>query len=93
MIFFLKFSKIILYQDLQLYQMKNDFNNSLLGVIQTYISNLHYHNSNNIIKHYLNIVVYHIFRNFRIHMHYKLYHNLVYHNFTITLQKIRKKNQ
>jgi hypothetical protein len=25
--------------------MKNDFDNSLLGVIQTNISNLHYHNS------------------------------------------------
>jgi hypothetical protein len=30
--------------------MKNDFDISLLLVIQTYISNLHYHNSNNIIK-------------------------------------------
>jgi hypothetical protein len=30
--------------------MKNDLDSSLLGVIQTYISNLHYHNSNNIIK-------------------------------------------
>jgi hypothetical protein len=103
--------------------MTNDFNTSLLGVIQTYISNLHYHNSNNIIKcsngstnwhgniiwvhklviklsndsgnsgtyvvskwihvslsfmkHYLNIEVYHTFRNFWIHMHFKLYHNLM----------------
>jgi hypothetical protein len=30
--------------------MKNDFDSSLLGVIQTYFSNLHYHNSNNIPK-------------------------------------------
>jgi hypothetical protein len=30
--------------------MKNDLDNILLGVIQTYISNLHYHNLNNIIK-------------------------------------------
>jgi hypothetical protein len=30
--------------------MKNYFDSSLLGVIQTYISNLHYHNSNNTIK-------------------------------------------
>jgi hypothetical protein len=30
--------------------MKNDFDIILLLVIQTYISNLHYYNSNNIIK-------------------------------------------
>jgi hypothetical protein len=112
--------------------MKNDFDRSLLGVDQTYISNLRYHNSNNIIKcsngstnlcgniiwvhklviklsndfgnsgtyvvykwihvshnfmkHYLNIEVYHTFRNFRIHMHFKLYHNLV---FIITLVNMK----
>jgi hypothetical protein len=112
--------------------MKNDFDSSLLGVIQTYISNLHYHNSNNIInrsngstnwrgniiwvhklviklsndfdnsgthvvykwihvshsfmKHYLNIEVYHTFQIFRIHMHFKLYHNLV---FIITLVNMK----
>jgi hypothetical protein len=40
----------MLYQDLQLEQMKDDLGSSLLGIIETYISNLHHHNSNNIIK-------------------------------------------
>jgi hypothetical protein len=37
-------------------------------------------------KHYLNIEVYHTFRNFRTHMHFKLYHNLV---FIITLVNMK----